>query len=538
MKKLLGIVVLGLLWCNVGFASDAGGIREPGTDEKCFYVFERENIFKKKFLPKVNKDKGIFVTYVGCNKYYDDWSWDYSLNIDLDAAHKKAYQGCVGIEMPKYNLTGCHLFSINDVIVWGKDAAFVAKVEKEIKEGSATVVAENVEELNKNCIRKGTTEFNKKVKQLVKKNFVTVMYFGCKSMGSWYWHQSTEEDLDTSREVAYKKCLKGASEHKIENCHLFSINDTIVYGKDAAFVAKVEKETKKKKIVEKPKKKKTVKKLKFNEPTINPFDKKKKYLPGSTVYSYALENDYIFRKEDPTTLKKLTFKKERSVRVKDCIWSSGKCNDKIRNMRAFSFIAEYEENIKLKIFIEYNHKDKKISKENQKLIAEKKALYFSRMFGQMPYFLKIYTKKIYVYRNDGKSRPWWVPWKLSGQAWVLAPEFHLAESRCGYYVENMNGRYDECAETMIHELAHVVNYKTKLIKPSKWLKARKLDKYYCSNYAKENSVEDFAESVMCWIGVRYKSHKMLKGNVKKINQLIPNRLKFFDELNLKVHPLK
>ena len=27
MKKLLGIVVLGLLWCNVGFASEAGGQR-------------------------------------------------------------------------------------------------------------------------------------------------------------------------------------------------------------------------------------------------------------------------------------------------------------------------------------------------------------------------------------------------------------------------------------------------------------------------------------------------------------------------------
>ena len=30
MKKLLGILVLGLLWCNVGVASEAGGIREPG----------------------------------------------------------------------------------------------------------------------------------------------------------------------------------------------------------------------------------------------------------------------------------------------------------------------------------------------------------------------------------------------------------------------------------------------------------------------------------------------------------------------------
>ena len=138
IKKLLGIVVLGLLWCNVGIAAE----RVPGTDEKCFYVFERENIFERKFLPKVNKDKGVFVTYVGCNKYYDDWSWDYSLNSDIDAAHLKAYGLCAGNQLPKYNLTGCHLFSINDVIVWGKDAAFVAKVENEAQEESTTKVVE------------------------------------------------------------------------------------------------------------------------------------------------------------------------------------------------------------------------------------------------------------------------------------------------------------------------------------------------------------------------------------------------------------
>ena len=126
-------MVLGLLWWNVGFASEAGGIREAGTDQKCFNLYEKDKIFEKKFLPKVNKGKGVFVTYVGCNKYYDDWSWDYSTHADIDVAHEKAYYGCKTTQIPKYNLTGCHLFSIDDVIVWGKDAAFVAKVEKEAK---------------------------------------------------------------------------------------------------------------------------------------------------------------------------------------------------------------------------------------------------------------------------------------------------------------------------------------------------------------------------------------------------------------------
>ena len=73
MKKFLGIIFLCLLWSNVGIAAE----KEPGTDKKCLYVYERENVFERKFLPKVNKGKGVFITYVGCNKYYDDWSYDY-----------------------------------------------------------------------------------------------------------------------------------------------------------------------------------------------------------------------------------------------------------------------------------------------------------------------------------------------------------------------------------------------------------------------------------------------------------------------------
>ena len=53
MKKLLGIVVLGLLWCNVGITSEAGGIRESGSDQKCSELFKKEKIFEKEFLQNV-----------------------------------------------------------------------------------------------------------------------------------------------------------------------------------------------------------------------------------------------------------------------------------------------------------------------------------------------------------------------------------------------------------------------------------------------------------------------------------------------------
>ena len=78
MKWFLGVLDLGLLWCNVGITSEAGGIRESGNDQKCFELFEKEKIFEKKFLPRMSNRahvKGILVTYVGCNKDYDNWGW-------------------------------------------------------------------------------------------------------------------------------------------------------------------------------------------------------------------------------------------------------------------------------------------------------------------------------------------------------------------------------------------------------------------------------------------------------------------------------
>jgi hypothetical protein len=77
-----------------------------------------------------------------------------------------------------------------------------------------------------------------------------------------------------------------------------------------------------------------------------------------------------------------------------------------------------------------------------------------------------------------------------------------------------------------------------VISPSKWAKARKLDKKkYASEYAKTNSNEDFAESVVAWIAVRYKSDRISESDLVKFNEFIPNRFKLFDEMNFNMHPL-
>ena len=510
MKKFLGILFLCLLWSNVGISAE----REPGTDKKCLHVFEREKVFERKFLPKVNKDKGVFVTYIGCNKYYDDWSWDYSFDQDIDAAHKKAYDGCLR-EMDEYNLTGCHLFSIDDVIVWGKDAAFVAKVEKEIKERSTTKVAkkqtkpEDAEPLNKGCIKLGTKEFNKKIKKIAKsrdaKRSAFVFYFGCENSNDWTWQWQIADDLDEAKEKAYKACL---AYPRVKNCHLFSIGDKIVYG-DAALRTKIEE--------------KLIKKL----------AKRKESGAINYVQQYLFADNEIFSKMSPTTFKKLTFNEEKNIAkitkrtVRNSDWS------KKKTFRSFSFTAEFEDNYTVKIFVEYEKGNKNFDK------AEKEALFFSHMFGQMPYFLREHNNKIYVHNDnsyDDGIGLWW--------AHADKLEFHINAPRKGLKPSGRQrcsevSSYSLCAQVMVHELAHVIQDRTGIISPSKWSKARKSDgKKYVSEYAKTNTREDFAESLTAWVAVRYKSEKISESDLKKFNEFIPNRLKFFDEMNFNVYPLK
>ena len=45
MRKILLILIFGLLWCNVGNA----GIYEPGQDQKCRKFIEKKSFLKKKF---------------------------------------------------------------------------------------------------------------------------------------------------------------------------------------------------------------------------------------------------------------------------------------------------------------------------------------------------------------------------------------------------------------------------------------------------------------------------------------------------------
>ena len=255
---------------------------------------------------------------------------------------------------------------------------------------------------------------------------------------------------------------------------------------------------------------------------------------ANDVYRRGLR--YVFSPKSPSTFKKLTFKKERNIRTRNEFTSK-----RTKNFRSFQFTAEYEDNITVEIFVEYKKKTKNFKK------AEEKALYYSNMYGQMPHFLKKYNKRIFIHEYISNDDEWF---HELGKWWVdqRSQEFHISKNaKCknkkeymerDLYLHTYKQSYSECALVMIHELAHVIQDFTSVIPPSKWVKAVKLDnKKYCSRYAKKNDREDFAESLVCWIVLRHKLNKIGIMDFKKINKFMPNRIKFFDELNFNVYPL-
>ena len=119
MKKLLGIVVLGLLLSGNAYA----GVNEPGVTsiagcDRGLKIQHKKLI--KKHLKELIKKNQTGVLYASCN--YDLYSWAANKGKDLEKLHKKTYKQCMKSAM-KYTGKECYLYAVNEEIVWKYDKA-------------------------------------------------------------------------------------------------------------------------------------------------------------------------------------------------------------------------------------------------------------------------------------------------------------------------------------------------------------------------------------------------------------------------------
>jgi hypothetical protein len=113
MKKLLGIMVLGLLWFDTANA----GLKQPGPgeDNSTSCIISALDAYKEaqEYLIK-NLNKNV-VVYMSCSS--GRWQWNWKGGKKLESIHKKSFKECT--KYSKKNGTGeCFLFSTNDEINW------------------------------------------------------------------------------------------------------------------------------------------------------------------------------------------------------------------------------------------------------------------------------------------------------------------------------------------------------------------------------------------------------------------------------------
>jgi len=126
MKKLLGIVVLGLLFSG----SANAGVNEPGVTSIAGcdkgLKFQHEKLIKKHLKELIKKNK-TGVLYASCN--YDQYSWAANKGKDLEKLHKKTYKQCMKYA-EKHTGKECYLYAVNEEIVWKYDKAKASTIAK------------------------------------------------------------------------------------------------------------------------------------------------------------------------------------------------------------------------------------------------------------------------------------------------------------------------------------------------------------------------------------------------------------------------
>ena len=220
----------------------------------------------------------------------------------------------------------------------------------------------------------------------------------------------------------------------------------------------------------------------------------------SYLFKESLYTDCdIFTKKDLTSFQTLTYIEEKMIMSMDR-------RGGVQLADHFIFKAKFKKgnDIPIRVNSEFRTKDK----------AEKQALKYGTIFGQLPNFLRENVFTLTIHKGN----------KLWGGGNRIT--IHTGSS-------GTTGKWKNCVEEhMVHEAGH------SLVTASSWMIAQEADNKFISPYAKEFPYrEDVAETILWWIAVRCKPDRIYKSDYKKILEGIPNRLKYFDEQNYDTYPL-
>ena len=73
------------------------------------------------------------------------------------------------------------------------------------------------------------------------------------------------------------------------------------------------------------------------------------------------------------------------------------------------------------------------------------------------------------------------------------------------------------------------------MKTKEWKCAQSNDGKSISTYARDKPEEDFAETILPWVAIKYRAERQKKQVISTVRKTIPNRIKYLDRnLSLKL----
>lgn len=93
-------------------------------------------------------------------------------------------------------------------------------------------------------------------------------------------------------------------------------------------------------------------------------------------------------------------------------------------------------------------------------------------------------------------------------------------------------------ETLVHEASHT-SLDHDHARAPQWLKAQKADGRFISTYAREHPFrEDIAESYLLYVAMRYRANRIPDSLKNTIQQVMPNRMQYFEDQGFDMHPVR
>ena len=227
-------------------------------------------------------------------------------------------------------------------------------------------------------------------------------------------------------------------------------------------------------------------------------------LSRSPYYQFISFSKNIVTEEDPSTFQGLVYQGAYPR-----VLPNNRSSISSTSVSAFVFAAAYE-NKNINFIINPEFGDQKS--------AEQVAISYANVVGRLPLFLRDGIYEVYV--NQGFE-------PLFGKDNALIIYSELAENL------NTGGILEE---VLIRESVHA-SLDSEIGESSEWHSAMIEDGKAISQLATDRSNEDVAESVLAYLGTRYRANRISASVEQTIMNTIPNRIDYFDFQGFVMHPI-